>query len=310
MRCFVLSVFCVMAVADGLQAQAESTWLTDFEQAKAAAKKDGKVVLADFTGSDWCGWCIKLKEEVFDTDEFKTWAAKNVVLLELDFPRKKKLSAELKAQNDKLVQEFGVRGYPTILLLDGDGAKVGQLGYAKGGPTAWIELAEAQMPAKAGEAGKDGEAGKAGEAGKDGEPGKDAQPTKQKDKKKAGEATWITGYTDALARAKKERKVILADFTGSDWCGWCIKLKKEVFDTDEFKQWASKKVVLLELDFPRKTEQSAELKKQNEKLGKDFKIEGYPTILFLDAQGKKLGTLGYAEGGPKAWIKLAEKQMK
>jgi thioredoxin-related protein len=107
----------------------ESSWLTNFEEAKAAAKKDGKVILADFTGSDWCGWCVKLKEEVFDTPEFKEWAAKKVVLLELDFPKKTPLPDELKAQNDKLKQQYGVKGFPTILFLDANGVQVGQHGY-------------------------------------------------------------------------------------------------------------------------------------------------------------------------------------
>jgi protein disulfide-isomerase len=100
------------------------------------------------------------------------------------------------------------------------------------------------------------------------------------------------------------------DFTGSDWCGWCIKLKNEVFNTPEFKAWAAKKVVLLELDFPRKAEQSAELKKQNQELAQKFNIEGYPTIIFADANGKQLGQYGYDEGGPAVWTKKADEFLK
>src|SRR5690606_6961120 len=178
----------------------ESSWLTDFEAAKAAAKKDQKLILADFTGSDWCGWCIKLKEEVFSQPEFQKWADKNVILLELDFPRKTELPADLKEQNNELKKRFGIRGFPTILFLDAEGNQVGKSGYIKGGPKPWIAAAEKEMAAK---------------------PAADE---------------WMTDYEAALKLAKKEKKVVLADFTGSDWCGWCIKLKEEVFSTPEFQE--------------------------------------------------------------------------
>jgi thioredoxin-related protein len=126
----------------------ESSWLTDFEAAKAAAKKEQKVILADFTGSDWCGWCIKLKEEVFSKPEFQKWADKNVVLLELDFPRKTELPADLKKQNEALRKEYGVRGYPTVLFLDAYGKQVGKSGYVRGGPEAWIKAVEKELGSK------------------------------------------------------------------------------------------------------------------------------------------------------------------
>ncbi len=121
------------------------------------------------------------------------------------------------------------------------------------------------------------------------------------------EVLWLTSYEKAVAAAKEENRLILADFTGSDWCGWCIKLKEEVFDTPEFKKWAGKNVVLLEVDFPRGKEQSDELKKQNQELQAKFSIQGYPTILFLDLKGEKIGRLGYQKGGPKPWIDAARK---
>lgn len=125
----------------------------------------------------------------------------------------------------------------------------------------------------------------------------------------AQESSWLTNFEEAKAAAKKDQKMILANFTGSDWCGWCIKLKDEVFSKPEFKEWAKEHVVLLELDYPRKTPQSDELKKQNAELAKEYQIEGYPTILFLDAKGKKVGQSGYVEGGPAAWIAAAEKEL-
>ena len=122
---------------------AESTWLTDLPKAEAQAKAENKIVLVDFTGSDWCGWCIKFKKEVLDTAEFQEYAAKNVVLVELDFPRKKGQSAELKSANAALNKQYKVGGYPTLVVLDKDGKEIGrQEGYAAGGPKAFIEKLE------------------------------------------------------------------------------------------------------------------------------------------------------------------------
>jgi protein disulfide-isomerase len=113
-------------------------WLTDLPKAQAQAKKENKLVLLDFTGSDWCGWCIKLNKEVFNTPDFKAYAAKSLVLVEVDFPQKKEQSAEQKKANRALQEKYGIEGYPTLIVLDGDGKQVGKLGYMKGGPKPFI----------------------------------------------------------------------------------------------------------------------------------------------------------------------------
>ena len=118
---------------------------------------------------------------------------------------------------------------------------------------------------------------------------------------------WSEDYAKALAQAKADKKLVLLDFTGSDWCGWCIKLDKEVFSQAEFAEYAKKNLVLVELDFPRSKEQSKELKAQNTKLQGEFKIQGYPTIIVLNSEGKKVGELGYQPGGPKAFIAELDK---
>src|SRR6266550_1824552 len=116
----------------------------------------------------------------------------------------------------------------------------------------------------------------------------------------AEELHWLTDLPKAQAKAKEEKKLVMLDFTGSDWCGWCIKLHKEVFSKPEFAEYAKKNLVLVEVDFPRAKKQSAELKKANEELQAKYKIEGYPTIIVLNGEGKKVGVTGYVEGGPKA----------
>ena len=123
-------------------ARAELTWLTDLDEAKKVAAKDNKKLLVDFTGSDWCGWCIRLKKEVFDQKEFAA-ASKDFVLVELDYPQKKQQSAEVKAKNKALSEKFGIEGFPTIMLLDANGEPFAQTGYQAGGPVKYLaHLAE------------------------------------------------------------------------------------------------------------------------------------------------------------------------
>jgi len=123
----------------------------------------------------------------------------------------------------------------------------------------------------------------------------------------ADEDGWMTNHAKALEKAKAEKKIVLMDFTGSDWCGWCIRLDKEIFSQKEFKDYAAKNLVLLKLDFPRKKALSAELQKQNEQLNDKYKVEGFPTVIVLDSEGKQVGQLGYMEGGPSAFIAALKK---
>ncbi len=114
-------------------------WPTDFEAAKKKAAEKGLPILADFSGSDWCGWCIRLDNEVFSQPEFKAYAKENVILFLADFPNSTPQSDELKAQNKKLSQLYGVRGFPTVLLLNADGSVINKTGYQAGGATAYVE---------------------------------------------------------------------------------------------------------------------------------------------------------------------------
>jgi len=127
----------------------ELVWHDNVEKAMEISKKSKKPLMLFFTGSDWCGWCIRLQKEVFKTAEFTTWAKDNVVLVELDFPgNTSKLTAETQNQNSQLKQVFQVQGYPTVWLVNAnkkDGKtnfeKLGSTGYVAGGPTAWLAVA-------------------------------------------------------------------------------------------------------------------------------------------------------------------------
>jgi protein disulfide-isomerase len=121
-------------------ADAKLDWQTDLAKAKAQAKKENKLVLLDFTGSDWCGWCIKLHHDTFSKQEFADYAKKNLVLVEVDFPRSKELPSAQKAANDALQSKYGVDGFPTLIVMKPDGTVVWKKeGYLAGGPKAMID---------------------------------------------------------------------------------------------------------------------------------------------------------------------------
>lgn len=115
-------------------------WTSDFAAAKKEAAEAKKDLLVDFTGSDWCGWCIKLNDEVFKKDPFKAGVKDTFVLVEVDFPQdKSKLSEETQKQNKELGEKYAVQGYPTILLCDAEGLPYATTGYKKGGPETYVE---------------------------------------------------------------------------------------------------------------------------------------------------------------------------
>lgn len=128
----------------------------------------------------------------------------------------------------------------------------------------------------------------------------------------AQELKWETNVNKAISVSNKTKKPMLLFFTGSDWCGWCIRLQKEVLKTPEFAAWAKKNVVLVELDYPRRTPQSEEIKTQNNGMQQAFGIQGFPTIYFATAKMKEgkpsftgIGSTGYVAGGPTAWLAVA-----
>ena len=117
-------------------------------------------------------------------------------------------------------------------------------------------------------------------------------------------ADWTTDYKAALIQAKAQKKMVLLDFTGSDWCGYCKLLDKEDFTQPAFKDFADKNYILVTVDFPRQKPLPDDLKQQNDTLNKQFQIGGFPTLIVLDADGKELGRqVGYDPGsGPDTVI--------
>jgi protein disulfide-isomerase len=128
----------IAMVAIGIKTEA-ADWETDFDKASTNASKAGLYMLLDFSGSDWCGWCMKLDEEVFSKAGFKKFAKDNLILVMVDFPREKKQSKRLKEQNAELAKKYGIRGYPSVIILSPGGELVGRTGYQEGGDKKYIE---------------------------------------------------------------------------------------------------------------------------------------------------------------------------
>lgn len=141
----LISILLLFLTINVFSQEGELDWHTDVNKAIELSIESEKPLFMFFTGSDWCGWCIRLQKEVFFKPDFVKWAKENLILVELDFPRRKKLDESLKQQNDNLRQMFAVRGYPTgwFVVPEIEDKKVnfkrlGSQGYVAGGPTNWI----------------------------------------------------------------------------------------------------------------------------------------------------------------------------
>ena len=423
-------------------------WVTDFDAAKAQAAKEGKAVLVDFTGSDWCGFCIKLKKEVFDSPEFDAYAKDKFVCLEIDLPQGNKISAEQKKINEELSELYNVDGFPSIFVMTPQGYVVGGFCGFRALPEVQkaldTGLANAKAIADAEKQGNDAkvdamfkvwkglgdelagsaqqlrsdlvkldvndrcglrtqkqaeeeirdvqkqlqdcvqEAGSKGlkdalalleskqgslmeqnrhaaiqiktslmfmlcetqedlnrmrdtlvaelkaldpakydaeqieqdiqritQIAKDGQQALDyakdsresmderAEAAKAAEREAAEEAKlqsegatkleWGTDLAAAKEQAAKENKPILLLFTGSDWCGACIALHKEVFDKVRFAAYARDKFIPVEIDCPHGNKMSEEQKKANNDLAEKMHVEGFPSVLVLTPQGTVAG---------------------
>jgi len=126
-------LFCAESV------RADSAWATDYKKAQEEAKASHKLVLVNFTGSDWCGFCFQLDKAILSQAQFKDYASKNLVLMEVDFPHRKAQSFETKKQNQELAQQYQIEGFPTLVVLNGEGKTVWRYdGLYMGGIAAFL----------------------------------------------------------------------------------------------------------------------------------------------------------------------------
>ena len=142
----IISVIAGLILATVSAHAGKDGWLTNYDDALAKAKAEGKHVLVEFHGSDWCPPCIKLNKEVLTKDAFKSFADSSLVLVDADFPRKTKLSEEQSQHNDALAKKFGVQYFPTIVIIDGDGKVLDQMvGFPEGGLDGFVSFISSKI---------------------------------------------------------------------------------------------------------------------------------------------------------------------
>lgn len=286
-------------------------WTDDFDAAKARAKAEGKLLLVDFSGSDWCCWCQRLDEEVFSKREFVEAATNDFVLVLIDSPEdESKLSDKAKEQNPKLVEEYGIEGFPTVLVMDADGNRLCETGYRRGGPKPYLEkLAEIKKAVDSGEdlAKKEREEEAARKAA-----AKKAESEKRAAVEAAMKKHWTDDFDAAKARAKAEGKCLLVYFCdffddATTFVEWSKELEEEVFTNEEFVETAKKDYVLVKVVVPRKEANLSEKTwKQNEELVKKYDARLFlPIVVVMDAEGEELGkttSASYLGGGPLKYL--------
>lgn len=261
-------------------------WLENYDEAVQQAARQNKYLLILFTGSDWCGYCMEMERTVFPSREFAQYAQDNLVLLKLDFPRKRSLSARLTAQNQKLKSQYQVDGFPTTVILTAQGEKRATMsGYPSDGLPQFMEWLKQAAP-----------------------PLPKADPNADKALAEAAPGTvWLNHYGEAARQAQADHRYLLIAFTGSDWCGPCQNMEQQVFASDTFREYAAQKLILLSVDFPRQKALPAALQTQNAQLAKQYKVDGYPTVIVLNDKGEELDRLvgGFKDALPgfMRWIK-------
>ena len=135
----ILTLFFITACAENRESIDKLNWLTNLEKAQENAKEKGLPIFVDFTGSDWCGWCFKLRDDIFSQEEFIQYATENLILVKLDFPRNIPQTEEIKTYNNNLARKYGIKGFPTILLLNSEGQVIARTGYQYGGAAKYVE---------------------------------------------------------------------------------------------------------------------------------------------------------------------------
>jgi thioredoxin-related protein len=380
----------------------QTKWLISYDQAMLQAKKTRKTVLAYFSGSDWDAWTEKLDKDVLETDLFRHWAAENVILLRIDFPKVKKLTSFVKSQNEKLRVKYNISRSPSFSFLDPSGLPYARAGYddlrlrddeRTGEPLAAIKFlghiistrpkdeviveqkslddgiayarkhfisllilvskgnAPGPMKTKADLLAcqpfvrfvnrtmafvnlnwpEDSDTSDAANEFR-------ALLTKNKvtpqplqllvwdmqTSKIKGRITaifpdypeplvalienqlprldvpsgWIEDMGLARTVAAQQNRYIFIDFTSMDSSDWCQKLQSEILDTDDFKSFARKQLVLVRIDFPKATTQPETLRSQNQTLAEMYDVRGYPTMIVLNPLGQQVSDAKYMKGGP------------
>ena len=381
-------------------------WMTSYESATQKARKDDKIILTYFSGSDWCPYTQKLDKEVLNTKLFRDWTRENVILLQIDFPARKRQSGSMTKRNEAIKGRFNIVETPTFVFIDGYGQEVARADYQaahlrehepKGRPFGWINFAKEAIKTRPKQETLVSQAGliqTIEHAGKYGLPllllvssvDTDAIAWKKKllleDPRFVGfantntvftevnwpgesddsdeartfreiaerlkiaqtawqlvlvdrsaakvlgrastlspakldtiitrftralppvkyDGNWIEDYRVARAVAGQRNRELLISFTQLDASKWCQKLDAEIYQHEDFQNYARRHLVLLKVDFPKNGKQSESLREQNNMLADSYGVRGYPTIVILNAAGQKIGQSKYPPGGPGPFL--------
>ena len=388
----------------------QANWLTSIQNASGQARKEDKLIMAYFRGSDWCDFCKKLDREVLNTEMFIDWATKNVVLLDVDFPSEKRQSPSQKKHNDALKDRYSVVKTPTFVFLDADGEPITRCGFdtaklrdheKKGEPKAFIEYLNDVLKNRPNKqqiiAQKNLDDGLAaakehglpllllvtqGQSEETNQVARDVVANQKfvrfvnthmafvrmawpKDDDNSLEALeflawahrqklpplplqlvvwdphqrkvtaripsvdpvkidpvlqrlrevlpkidytgrWLEDFRLAQAIAAQLNRDILMAFVSTDSSEWSQRLDKEIFQQEQFKDYARRNLVLLRIDFPKTTRQPEKLAEQNRLLAEAHGVRGYPTVVFINPRGQKFGEARYMKGGPPAFIEALD----
>ena len=259
----------------------ERSWHLTLESALEAAKKSGRKIFVFHTGSDWCGWCKKLKKDVLTTSRFRNYARRNLEFVYLDSPSKRisMPDAQRNYNNQTWRSLRGGGGVPCALVLDSQGRTLGTMsGYRplKNYLEALDGLLRKQPSSQAVPVVSSREGTAAAVK-------KDAQGWL------AAPEGWFNKLETALVQARKENKKVLVLATGSDWCPPCKKFGSLCLPSEEFKSFARENLVLVCLDLPRGKNMPADQRAYNRKTISQIGMGGgVPSFAILNAQGEKL----------------------
>lgn len=278
--CFLLlAVFLTLSGAPNTQdwiKAPDKSWHLTLESALEAASKSGKKIFVFHTGSDWCGWCKKLKKDVLTTSRFRKFARKNLEFVYLDSPSKRVSMPDAQRNYNRQTWQNlrGGGGVPSALVLDSKGRRIGAVGgyrplknyMAVLGDLVSREAAPGTQAAVSAPAAQDAQGWLSAPEG------------------------WFNKLEPALEQAKKEKKKVLVLRTGSDWCPPCKKFGSDCLPSTEFKEFARRHLVLVYLDTPRYKSMPPEQKNYNLRTASNIAMGGgVPSFAILDAQGNKTG---------------------
>lgn len=256
----------------------------DYNEASAYANALDKMILIGFTGSDWCTYSREMEVKL-RSNKLRDNLSDKVVYLNLDF-KKNAEARDINNKNQTYANRYGITEMPTFVLVSGTGAELGRI-TGKTDPDELLLLVNNTYT-------------------------ENKSTITDNDKQILADGvvdmtqTRVATIEEAVQIAG-DRK-ILVEFTGSDWCPPCQRMKSEVLGTRKFKTYAEENLVHVYLDFPRRIKLSPEVVEYNNKTSQEYNVRGFPTYIVMDSNGKELRrTSGYMVGGPDRFINWIER---